>query len=56
MEYGGKGIPRPSPHDADSESSQPVSEEGSGFLMVAGNTASTGSPVLGLVATDSPAV
>ena len=55
MENGGKGIPRPSSHDADSESSEPVSGEESGFVMVANDTASSGSPVLGLVSTDSPA-
>ena len=54
MEYGRKGIPWPSSHDADSESSEPVSGEGSSFVMVAGNAASYGSPVLGLVATYSP--
>ena len=55
MEYGGKEIPRPSSHDADSESSEPVSGEESGFVMVASDTAFSGSPILGLVATDSPA-
>ena len=55
MEYGGKGIPRPSSHNVDSESSEPVSGEESGFVMVAGDTSSSSSPVLGLVATDSPA-
>ena len=54
MEYGGKGIPWPSAHDADSKSSEPVYGEGSGFVMVASDTASSGSPVLGLVTTDSP--
>ena len=55
MEYGRKGIAWLSSHDADSESSEPVSGEGSDFVMVAGDTASSGSPILGLVATDSPA-
>ena len=54
MEFGGKGIPRPSSHDADSASSELVSGEESGFVMVASDTASSVSPVLGLVATDSP--
>ena len=53
MEYGGKGIPRPSSHDADSESLEPVSGEESGFVMVASDTAFSGSPILGLVATNS---
>ena len=53
MEHGGEGIPWPSSHDADSESFEPVSGEESGFVMVAGNTASSGSPVLDLMATDS---
>ena len=55
MEYGGKEIPRPSSHDADSEGSEPVSGEGSGFMMVASDTTSFGSPILGLVAADSQA-
>ena len=53
MEYGGKETPWPSSHDVDSEGSEPVSREESGFMMVAGDTTSSGSPVLGLVATDS---
>ena len=53
MEYGGKGISRPNSQDADSESLESVSEEGSSFVMVAGDTASSGSPVQGLVATGS---
>ena len=55
VEYGGKETPWPSSHDADSEGSEPVSGEESGFMMVASGTASSGSPVLGLVAADSPA-
>ena len=55
MEYGGKEISRPSSHDADSKSSEPASGEESSLVMVAGDTASSGPPVLGLVATDSPA-
>ena len=54
MEHGGKGIPRPSSDGADSESSEPVSGEESGFVMVASDSASSGFPLLGLVATDSP--
>ena len=54
MVYGGKETPWPSSHDADSEGSEPVSREESGFMMVAGDTTSSGSPVLGLVAADSP--
>ena len=55
MEYGGKETPWPSSHDADSEGSEPVSREESGSMMVASDTSSFGSPVLGLVAADSPA-
>ena len=55
VEYGGKETPWPSSHDADSEGSEPVSGEESGFMMVASDTASSDSPVLGLVAADSPA-
>ena len=55
MEYGGKDTPWPSSHDADSEGSEPVSGEESGFVMVASDTTSSGSHVLGLVAADSPA-
>ena len=54
MEYGGKEIPWPSSHDADSEISEPASGEESGLVMDIGDTASSGSPVLGLVATNSP--
>ena len=53
VEYGGKETPWPSSHDADSENSEPVSREEFGFVMVASDTASSGSPVLGLVAIDS---
>ena len=55
MEYGGKETPWPSSHDAGSEGSEPVSGEESGFMMVASDTTSSGSPVLGLVTADSPA-
>ena len=55
VEYGGKEIPGPSSHDADSKGSEPVSGEESGFMMLASDTTSSGSPVLGLVAADSPA-
>ena len=41
--------------DADSEGSEPVSGEESGFIMVASDTTSSGSPVMGLAAADSPA-
>ena len=54
MEYGGKETPWPTSHDVDSEGSEPVSGEESGFMMVASDTTSSGSPVLGLVAIDSP--
>ena len=53
VEYGGKETPWPSSHDADSEGLEPVSGEESGFVIVASDTASSGSPVVGLVATDS---
>ena len=53
MEYGRKETPRPSSHDADSEGSEPVSGEGSGFVMIASDDTSSGSPVLGSVAADS---
>ena len=55
VEYGGKETPWPSSHDADSEGSESVSGEESGFMMVASDTTSSGSPVLGLMAADSPA-
>ena len=55
VEYGRKGIPRLSSHDADSESLEPTFGEDSGFVMVTGDNVSSGSPVLGLMATDSPA-
>ena len=55
MEYGRKGIPWPSSHNADSEGLEPVSGEESGSMMVARDIAISGSPVLGLVAADSPA-
>ena len=54
MEYGGKETPWPSSHDADPEGSGSVFGEEFGFMMIASDTASSGSPVLGLVATDSP--
>ena len=52
VEYGGKEIPWPSSHGADSEGSEPVYGEGSGFMKVASDTTSFGSPVLGLVSED----
>ena len=52
-EYGGRETPQTNSHGADSEGSEPVSGEESGFVMVASDTTSSGSPVLGLVATDS---
>ena len=55
MEYGGKETPWPSSHDADSEGSEPVFGEESDFMMIAGDTISSGSPVLGLIAAESPA-
>ena len=55
MEYGGKETPWPSSHDADSEGLEPVSGEEPSFMMVASDTTSSGSPVLGLVAADTPA-
>ena len=55
MEYGGKETSWPSSHDVDSEGSEPVSGEESGIQMVASDTTSSGSPVLGLVVADSPA-
>ena len=55
MEYGGKETPWPSSHDADSKGSEPVSGEESSLMMVASDTTSSSSPVLGLVAANSPA-
>ena len=55
MEYGERETPWPNSHDAESEDSQPVSGEGFGFMMVASDTSSPGSPTMGLVAADSPA-
>ena len=55
VEYGGKETPWSNSHNADSEGPEPVSGEGSGYVMVASDATSTGSPVLGLVAADSPA-
>ena len=54
-EYGGTDTLLPDSHGADSECPEPVSGEGSGFVMVASDTTSSGSPVLGLVAADSTA-
>ena len=54
MEYGGGDTPRPGSHGADYKGSEPVPREGSGFVMVASDATSTGSPILGLVAADSP--
>ena len=53
VEYGGKETPWPSSHDADSEGSEPVFGEGSGFMMIAGDATSSGSPVLGSIAAES---
>ena len=53
VEYGGRKTPWPSSHDADSEGSESVSSEESGFMMVASDTTSSGSPVLGSMAADS---
>ena len=55
MEYSGKDTPWPNSHDADSEGSEPVSGEESGFMMAASDTTSSVSPVQGLVIADSPA-
>ena len=55
MDYGRKETPWPISHDADSEGSKPVFREESGFMMVAGDTTSSGSPVLGSIAAESPA-
>ena len=55
VEYGRKETPWPSTHDASSEGSKLVSEEESGFVMVASDTTFSGSPILGLVAAASPA-
>ena len=54
MEYGGKETPWPSSHDADSEGSEPVFGEDSGFMKIAGDTTSSGSSVLGSIAAESP--
>ena len=55
MEYGGKKTPWPSSHDAESEGSEPVSGEEFDFIMIASDTTSFGSPVLGSIAAESPA-
>ena len=55
VEYGDRETPWPNSHDADSEDSEPMSGEGFGFMMVASDATSSGSPVLDLVAADSPA-
>ena len=55
MEYGRKGTPWPRSHDVVSEVSELVSGEESSFVMVASDTASSDSPILGLLAADSPA-
>ena len=55
VEHGGEGTPWPSSHDAESEGSEIVSGEGSGLMMVASDTASSGSPVLSSIAAESPA-
>ena len=55
VECGKRETPWPNSHDANSEDSEPVSGEGSGFVMVVSDATSSGSPVLGLVAVDSPA-
>ena len=55
VEYGGKETPWPSSQDANSVGSELVFGEESGFMMVANDSTSSGSPVLGLVAVDSPA-
>ena len=47
--------PWPNSHDADSEDSEPMSREGSDFMMVASGSSSPGSRTMGLVAADSPA-
>ena len=55
VEYGERETPWPNSRDAGSEDSEPVSGEGFGFMMVASDATSSGSPVLDLVAADSPA-
>ena len=55
MEYGRRESPWPNSHDVDSEGLEPVSGEESGFMMVASDTASSGSPMLGLMAVDGSA-
>ena len=55
VEYGGKETPWPSSHDADSEDLELVFGEESGLMMMAGVTTSSSSPVLGSIATESPA-
>ena len=55
VEYGGMETPWPSSHDADSEGSELVPGEKSGFMMVASDTTSSGSPIQGLVIADTPA-
>ena len=55
VELGEIEVPWPSSHNADSESLEPASGEEYGLVMVAGDPASFGSPILGLGATDSPA-
>src|SRR4051812_77930 len=55
VEYGGKETPWPSSHDADSEGPKPMFREEFGFMMIAGDTTSSDSPVIGLIAAKSPA-
>ena len=52
MEYGRKKTSWPSSHDAESEGSEPVFGEESGFMMITGGAASSGSPVLGSIAAE----
>ena len=54
VEHGEEETPWPSSHDADSEGSGLVFGEGFGFIMIAGDTASSDSPVLGFTVAESP--
>ena len=55
VEYGGRENPWPSSHAADSEGSEPVFGEESGFVIMTGVTVSSDYPVLGTIAAESPA-
>ena len=55
VEYGEEETPWPSSHDDDFEGSGSVFGEEFGFMMIADDTASSSSSVVGLIAAESPA-